>query len=351
MLPVPLRQRVFFLQEDLRGTGIMPNNKAHVRRFTQLVQAESKTMARWLRQTAKDRSTRPVNDRLDMILWSWPIRPALSKRPPSPLWKGKKDEAVLTHLTDLAETVYPDMWYPAAVYSMEWAPWNSPLNMRGDDFKDMCHNICEQLRSLSSVAVSDPHDDLLWLCLLLEHGWGDRQRDYRQQLQNSVVKDLTGPVHRQVCEIGERARDAAYHHVRISRCLDTQRKDKEHAMQFKAWLRDTKLHAPFVEAHLPRDAGPHATPLKKALIAFTAAFQVMEAEQNRVTQYVNEYMADTFDDPGRDRRAKVGPPSRALWVDPANCELKRLKIREEDRRALLMAWGLVPVERGILPGS
>jgi len=53
-------------------------------------------------------------------------------------------------------------------------PSHSPLQMHDGDFKKMCHNICNQLRALSGITVPDPHDDLLWLCTILEHGWGDR---------------------------------------------------------------------------------------------------------------------------------------------------------------------------------
>ncbi|HEV8329183.1 MAG TPA: hypothetical protein VGQ08_17035 [Nitrospiraceae bacterium] len=310
------------------------------KKLPRLVQAESETMARWLRRAAKDRSTRPVKDRLDTLLWSWPIRPALSKHPPNPLWTGKKDEegraTVLTRLTGFAETVYPDMWYPEAMYSMEWAPWNSPSNMHDDDFKNMCHEICQELRRLPGIAVPDPHDDCLWLCTLLEHGWGDRQREWREEMQNSVVNDLSVPMRRQVCEIGERARDAAYHHVRITRSLDAQRRDKDRAKQFKDWLREMPSHAPFVEAHLAD---------RKALSAFATAFQVVKAQRKRVTEIVNAYMNNVFEDEGRDRRARAGRPGRGAWVDPADRALKRLKLSQQERRTLLMAWGLVPLER------
>ena len=302
-----------------------------------LVQAECKTMARWLRRTAKDRSIRAVKDRLDTLLWSWPIRRALTTILPSPLWTGKES------LTHLAETLYPDMWFPEAVYSMELAPWNSPLSMHDDDFKQICRDICNQLRTLPEVPVPDLHDDCRWLCTLLEYGWGDRQREWRHQLQNTVVKGLREPVRRQVCEIGERARDAAYHHVRITRSLDAQRQVKAEAMQFQVWLLEAKMHAPFVKEHLTSRFGFEG--LSKDLAAFGVAFQHMIGSQKRVTQIVNAYMKGVFEDEGRDRRATAGRPGRGAWVDPADRALKRLKLPQQECRSLLIAWGLVPLER------
>lgn len=90
--------------------------------FTRLVQADRETMDTWLRQTAADRSQRPVPDRLEGLLWSWPIRLGFSTRPPNPLWTSKGDDekirqrkaTILTRLTILrvipggAEAVKPE---------------------------------------------------------------------------------------------------------------------------------------------------------------------------------------------------------------------------------------------------
>ncbi len=320
----------------------MPSKQPHVRRaitrLTRLVQAESKTLTSWMRLSKKDRATRPLNERLETLLWSWPIRPALSKHPPRSLWKEEKDQGLVRRLTDLAETVYPNMRYPEAVYSMEWAPWSSPTSIHDKEFKAVCHDVCRQLRSLPGVAVPDPNDDVRWLCMLLEHGWGDGQYEHRHEEQRRVLRRLTEQRRRRVCEIGERARDAAYHEVRITRSLDAQRRVKGEVLQFTAWLQDTKTHASFVEAHLMD---------KQAFAEFSAAFQVVKDREARVIELVNAYMQNVFEDTGRDRRASAGRPGRGAWVKPADEALKCLKISEPDRRGLLMAWGVVPLERDI----
>ena len=291
----------------------MPNEPVQ----PQLLQAELATLNKWMRQTAADRSQQPLNDRLKALLWSWPIFPILrakenAKEPvqyPKPVWAYASDgkdirqrgAVVLAELTKLAQTVYPDMVYPEAVYMVSGEggsldsryTLDAPSKVHNDDFKKRCSDVCDQLRTLPGLTVPDPEDDLLWLYTLLEHGWGDGSFDDRRELQDSVVKRLQASIRRQVCEIGERARDEAYHRVRIDRCLDERRLVKEEATSLIDWLCDARTHASFIEAHIAdiiREVASKPTSLRKDLAVFYAGFQMME----RVAGFVDHYMKSGY---------------------------------------------------------
>ena len=199
----------------------------------------------WLGQVAAYRPQLPIEDRLEELLWSWPIRRALTKHFPNPLWTYKGDDretiarkvSVLDRVSQLAGE-----WYP---FSSPSHGYDKPENRH---FDDKCRDICDQLRELPGVHIPDPGDDRLWLALLLEHGWGVGHRDFRRDLQDEIVNPLSPSVRRQVCEIGERARDAAYLSVCISSTLKSVRQTKDSIEKFVSWLQGAEKHTPCVEA-------------------------------------------------------------------------------------------------------
>ena len=307
--------------------------------FPLLVRTEAMTVETWLRQVAAYRPQRPIETRIEALLWSWPIRRAITPRAPKSLWTCKDDDeetlerkaAVLTRIDSLAGG---------------WYPYESPSQIHDFDFKNACRDICGQLRELPDVPVPDPGDDPLWLATLIETHWGDGKYDYRRDAQREVMARLKPAMRRQVCEIGERARDAAYLSVRTTRLLDALRRTKKSVEQFIPWLDDAKSHAPFIEEHLACGPEPQTDSLmwlyREDLLAFSAAFQVVIAKQKRVTDYLEEAFDSLRKDTGRDRRTKAGKPS-CPCVTQADRALKSLKLPPLDRRDLLMAWGLKPL--------
>lgn len=296
-----------------------------------VVQAEYKTMGAWLHATAEHRKHRPLPDRLEALLWSWPIRLGFSTRPPNQLWPGTKDNketgqrkaAILTVLARLARTVYSETIYPETDFFDTWAPHDWPSTMDDGDFKDMCRDLCDQLRTLSGVMVHDPHNDRLWLTALLEFGWGDGHLADRRELQNSVVNGLSERVRRQACEVGEWARDAAYREVRVNRSLDALNHTKEQAQAAREWLLDEKRHVPFLKEHLPE--------------RFSREFH---PAVDRMTKAVDFYMENASK--GRSRRPTAGQKPRP-WVDKARRDLKNLHLSEPRHRDLLIAWSIIPL--------
>jgi len=297
---------------------------------TPLVQAEAATMAEWLSRAGKRRSQHFLKDRLEALLWSWPIRLDFSTRPPNLLWACVGDNkeirqrkaTILARLTSLAETWYSDAVYPVTIYSDTWAPYDGPSTMDHADFEDLCRDLCKGLRTLPGITVPDPQNDRPWLTALLEHGWGDGHLSARRDYQNMVVNGLPQTVRRRICEIGERAWDAAYRDVRINRCLDALHHTKASAQAFRNWLQDAKTHAPFVEEHLTE--------------RFSTEFhRTME----RMTRALDFYMNNAAQ--GRSRRAIAGRQRRP-WVVRAKHDLK---VPELHRRDLLIAWSLTPFPR------
>jgi hypothetical protein len=290
----------------------------------------------WLRQVAAYRTQLPIEERLEALLWSWPIRRAITTASPNPLWDCWRDDeemlqrkaAVLLRLDSLEQG---------------WYPFQSPSTIDNIDFERTCRDICDQLRELPDVTVPDPDDDPRWLALLLEARWGDGQFGYRRDAQHEVVVRLSAPVRRQVCEIGERARDAAYLSVRCDRLLDAVRGTKKSMEQFIPWLQAAEKHAPFVEVQIACGAEPNRGSTEwlfhEDLAAFSAAFQVVTARSKRVTEYLLHAFDSLRKDEGRDRRAQAGRPTRP-WVARADRALKDLKRRPLDREDLLMAWSL-----------
>lgn len=306
------------------------------------VRMENMTVKTWLRQVAAYRPQLPIEDRYEALLWSWPIRRAIASLSPNPLWTCKDDDketlerkaTVLTRLDSLKRG-----WYPYRSLSK--------INEFDDvDFTKLCRDICGQLRELPDVPVSDPDDDPLWLARLIEARWGDGQYDYRRDAQYEIMVRLNPAMRRQVCEIGERARDDAYHSVRTTSLLDTLRHTKKSMESFISWLGETEKHVPFVEGQIPCDAEPNISSLEwlysEDLAAFSAAFQVVTAKQKRVTDYLEHAFDSLRKDTGRDRRTKAGKPP-CQWVARANRAMMDLEVKPEDRRELLSAWSLKPL--------
>lgn len=302
--------------------------------LSRLIEVFSKTMDTWLRQTAGNRSQRPLHGRLEALLWSWPIRLDFSTRPPNPLWKPRLDDRetrrrradLHARLARLAETWYSDVVYPETEYFSDWEsddycyPLSSPSELDDADFTD----IGDQLRAMPGIMVPDSGDNRRWVLALLEHGWGDGNYKQRHQYQDAVVKGLSTSVRLRVCEIGERARDAAYRDVRIHRSLDALHRTKGGAQALRDWLQDAKTYAPYIEEHLAH-----------IRVAF---HQWVE----RMTKAVDFYMSSASHE--RSRRATAGRQRRP-WVDKARRDLKDLKLSELHHRDLLIAWNLIPFPR------
>jgi hypothetical protein len=296
---------------------------------SRLEQAVSEWMHTWLRQTAEQRPHRPMKDRLEALVWSWPIRLDFSTRRPNALWTPRVDyketaqrkEAIQTHLDRLRETWYADMVYPETDYFDNWAPHDWPYELPDADFT----HIVDQLRTLPGLMVPDPHDDRRWLLALLEHRWGDGYLDERRAFQDTVMKAVTSSMRPQVCEIGEEARDKAYIEVRTNRSLYALDDTKEQAQALRDWLQDAKTHKSFVEEHLSERV---STDLHRAV--------------ERTTKALDFYMNNA--DKWRSRRATAGREKRP-WVDHARQALKKLKLSELHRRDLLIAWSLMPYPR------
>jgi hypothetical protein len=301
-----------------------------------LVRMENMTVGTWLRQIAAYRPQLPIEDRLETLLWSWPIRRAITQYSPNPLWTYKGDDE---------ETLERKMAVLARIDSLEggWYPFKPPSKIDDAEFTNTCRHICDQLRDLPGVIVPDPDDDPLWLALQLEHGWGDGRRDYRRDLQDDVVNPLSSSKRRQVCEIGERARDAAYLSVRITRSLDAVRYTKAEVKSCIDWLREAGDYEEFVAGQIacadPTVDSPGESVYDEDRAAFSAAFRIIMARRERVTEYLHDAFDNLRMDEGRDRRAQAGKPSRP-WVAQADRALKALKLSLLDRRDLLMAWGL-----------
>ncbi len=313
------------------------------------VRMENMTVETWLLQVAAYRPQLPIEDRYEVLLWSWPIRRAIASLSPNPLWTCKDDDketldrkaAVLTRLESLERR-----WYPYRSLSK--------INEFHDvDFTKLCRDICGQLRELPDVPVPDPDNDPLWLARLIETRWGDGRYDYRRDAQYEIMVRLNPAMRQQVCEIGERARDAAYRSVQTTRLLDELRHTKKSMESFISWLGKAKNHMPFVEGQIPSDAELNISSLEwlysEDLAAFSAAFQVVTAKQKRVTDYLEHTFDSLRKDAGRDRRTKAGKPS-CPWVARATQAMmdlrvkpEDLRLKQEDRSELLSAWSLKPL--------
>lgn len=315
--------------------------------FTRLVEADRKTMSHWLRQQNADRSQWPLADRLEDLLWTWPIRLNFSTKEPKSLWRrsgddegsGPRKNLIMTRLTDLARTLYSNRIYPDPIY------FDNP----GDGFVKEgpskftaadCREICDLLRALPGIAVPDPHNDERWLLMLLEHGWGDGRVDERRDGQHSVVSGCSEPICQKICAIGEKARDTAYCQTRTGRSLAAEREIKQKLKEFKLWLKSSRNHNSFVDAHLSNFYPESALKHIRALSAFHDAFKVVVANQGAVNNYLNAYFKAVLNDPGRDHYQKAGKVPRP-WVHDARRSLKKLKLSELQQDDLLRAWGLM----------
>lgn len=324
-----------------------------------LVRMENMTVETWLGQIAAYRPQLSIEDRLETLLWSWPIRPAITPLSLNPFWTCKgDDEETLERKAAVATRLdsFERGWYPYESPSIDL-----PTMVHHADLRNTCRDICDQLRELPGVTVPDPDDDLLWLAMIFEASHGDGQRDYRRELQEKVMARLPERTQHRVCEIGERARDAAYLSVRKYRMLDMVRQLKKDIQPCIDWLRDAKDHEEFIEDNIAPIARTAAADLHdfalvfhEDLVAFYRAYQVVLAHRRRVTDYLHHAFNSVRTDEGRDTRATAGKPSRP-WFHAAEAELKRLTIpahalrdrtlRPQERRDLLIAWGLVPLER------
>lgn len=318
-------------------------------RLPSLVQMEATTTGTRLRLIAAHRPDVPIEDRLECLLWSWPIRPAITSRPGNPLWTGTGDDeetlarkaAVMTRLDTIEYDLYP---------------YEAPSMLDNTVLLEMCQDLCAKLRELGGVTVPDPGDDVLWLTTIFEALHGDRQRDHRRGLQDDVVNPLNPSKCRQVCKIGEQARDAAYLSVCTTGVLDSVRRSKAQVKSFIGWLRDAGDYEEFVEenmniAHIIRAFYPDAQDRAVAghrdinlafhedRTAFYRAYQDLKASSQGVLAYLGAAFEDIPKDAERDRRARAGKPARP-WVTQADRALKDLGLPPLDRTDLLQAWGL-----------
>ena len=294
----------------------------------------------WLREVAAYRKRLEPDDRYEALLWSWPIRHAVTKAPSRALWE-------CAHTDDETLACRQSVFTRLQGLAGEWYPFTQPSS--DPTFRTRCATIYADL-----LALDVAHDDLEgpeiegFLTELIEQHWGDGEYEARSQLLRDTLKQIKKQHWPRVYSILEQARDHAYLSVQTTRRLDAMRTTKQRLGTFMAWLKEASHQEDFVEAQLGLDARKNQPVLNdvfgEQVSAFSDAFKVMLAHKRGVRGFLEEGLKPELTHEGRDKRQHVGKPAHE-WTADAQQKLKRLHVSIPNQRALLQACALMPLER------
>jgi hypothetical protein len=308
------------------------------------VRSHAMNVDQWLRQVAAYRKQLPVEERLEALLWSWPIRRALTTAPSRFSWNcAHDDEDVLDRkhrtlhkLESLAST-----WYPFG-----------PPTLSDPSFEKRCTDLCDDLFDLA--VISEPlrgPETAVFLATFIEQHWGDGQFEWRQDQQDILLFGtyrFDVPTLQRICTIAEQARDTAYLSVRTTTLLAAMRNTKTDLKKVATWVKKMPDVGILDESFraVAQTVDPMQLPtleflFREDLAAIADAFQGFTAHKRNMLHYLQEREKELAVEDRALRLPTLGHPIRP-WVQQAHQGLKRLHIESNDRRELLQFWGLVP---------
>ncbi|MDR4469115.1 MAG: hypothetical protein MRJ68_12610 [Nitrospira sp.] len=307
-----------------------------------IVQVDAMQVDQWLCQVAAHRTRAPLDERLKALLWSWPVRPALTSKSPRPLIaKSHADKETRAHQDEAQRHL--------AFVASFWYPFSSPAALATDrDFSQLCTVVLGKVSRVANVTSLDRTDNATMLAHLVEGHYGDGELGFRRDQQDILIAPYKEQVQRRICAIAEQARDAAYLAVRTHRMLNRIRTARRERAQFINWLKKVGFHETFVRRSLDPD-DPYdpviASLFDEDIVAGSSAMKTLLAHRDRLLRYLRACEEAEGDRQATLRRAARGRPGTRAWVDTADRALTRLHIPRIQRREFLQVWGLVPLDR------
>ena len=315
--------------------------------FPLSIQSEAIAVDKWLLQIAAFRKQLPVEERLNALLWSWPIRRALTPKRRTSLWNCDHDDE---DTLERKRKVLAGLEWLASY----WYPFGPQKTLSDPSFRKRCATIYDDL-----LALENAPDDLegpeveAFLADFVEKHWGDGEYDYRRDEQDRLILRFDEKIQQRICAIAEHARDQAYLFVRTTRLLDAMRTTKQDLKGFANWLREASNHVHLIEdAFRPIAHSPEPLEFNDSLdivyhediSALHDAVQVIIAHKHRVLQYLDEKAVGEPTDSLRRPNRGTPPHPSADDADLALKQFKQFKLSRIDRRELLQVWGLKPLD-------
>lgn len=311
--------------------------------FPLQVRVHAMHVEEWLRTVQAYRQQLSPDERRDALLWSWPVRRAMTPAaPPHPWrWGGPYDDERLT----LGARVSAGLERLAR----EWYPFCTPQSLDDIRFQRRCRDLYNGLVELGVVSEDVPPLAVegFLAAHVLEPHWGDGEYEARQEQLTYARKKIGADRWLPVIRILEGARDHAFLFVQASGTLRAMRNTKKDVTAFLDWLRDASRQEDFVQTHLSPDAQPtnlsdlFGEPVRE----FCDAYQRILECKRAVRTFLEEGVAQGLDSKSRYQREQAGRPLQ-VWVDTARRELTRLRIPNTLQLDLLRACALLRPERG-----
>jgi len=309
---------------------------------------------KWLRMVTAYRELLSPDERREALLWSWPVRRAVTAAPPPKPWNWR--------CSDYDKECHPEVFERGKrvtanleLLASDWYPFCSPRTI-GDqaydtDFLKRCKTIYEDLSELDEpLPYLNGSEAQEYLAELIETHWGDGERNARRELLSYTLDRVERKQKKhllQVYRILERARDHAFMDVQTSKQLhDTARRKRELGI-FLAWLQQASSQARFVEEELGRQARARsavAFVFGEPVGSFYEAYQCMLEHKRKVREFLRHGLQEVMTNTVRYQRERTGRP-KCIWVEDAHRHLSQLHISAADRRALLRACVLLRLEK------
>ncbi len=300
-------------------------------------------LKRALRDVARYRSPLDTEERLQALLWTWPIHRALLPK--------LREQAV-----HLRAPVDRDLEKKKVVLWLvrHWYPYESLDRVHDtpahQEYSRVWALLCKELDDLG---VQLPEDEAppTQLAYVLEAGWGAGEYDARREMLAQLCRRFSSARDRaRLCAIAERARDQAFLYASTV-AFQEERRDRLAALRAhitqlpgtvavvkRTWRLLLDLDPDQIDADYPAED----LPLRDRIEAFFTAAREIHTQQALITRCLEARAAALVrDGEAALRRRTRGKPPRAAWLAPARQALQRMGIaQKEDRETLLWCWGL-----------
>lgn len=296
----------------------------------------------WLWSVQAYRREMPLDERSDALLWSWPVRRALTPASPPKPWSFRPpyDDDRLALGARLSEDL--------TRLAQDWYPFS--FSMRNATFWQRCRELHSRLVDLNAAPESVPNVERFLAEQVLEPHYGDGEYEARRTQLIDARKRMKKEVWLNVVHVLEHARDQAYQAARINRQLDAIRTTKQTFKAFTDWLQQARQLEGFVHTYIRPIAdnarrGEDLPPgvYQEDIQEFHDAFRTI-CDRPGIRKFLNNSLRHEVVQEGRTRRAHPGNPPKT-WVQSAQATLAKWGLTRPLQRELFQACALLHPEK------